>query len=143
MTSWCAGTVTAMRSKALVILAAINRPPSRSRSPIQNQNRREPFNIELMRRVTDRDLIDADTNDYEQASEWLTQQHRQKKATLEMSASLRRQQRGPYLAAGTLQLMVRTLRIVFTSGRERICGVRERDTSIKATSYLNGTAASC
>ena len=58
------------------------------------------FNIELMRRVTDQDLIDANTNDYEQASEWLTQQHRHKRATLEMSESLRRQQRGPFWQMG-------------------------------------------
>ena len=58
------------------------------------------FNVELMRRVTGQDLIDADTNDYEQASEWLTQQHRQKRATLQMSESLRRQQRGPFWELG-------------------------------------------
>ena len=58
------------------------------------------FNVELMRLVTHQELIDADTNDYEQASEWLTQQHRQTRATLEMSESLRRQWRG----AGTLHM---------------------------------------
>ena len=58
------------------------------------------FNVELMRHVTDQDLIDAGTNDDEQASEWLTQQHRQKRASLEMSESIRRQQRGPYWQLG-------------------------------------------